>query len=148
VVDVSDRRVTIRCGAPVAVPGADECLQCAVEASASGVTADHDAVAGDQPPQGFLSGGGGEQAPGDAGGDGAVARGVGRERAGWVEQGLDRHQDLHLDGDVEGACLPGQPLDEGVGQDLSAGAGDRLGGGRLGRHGEDVRMIGCGAGPR
>ena len=76
----------------------------------------------------FLSGGGGEQVPRDPGGDGTVAGDLGGERAVRVEQRLDGHQDLHLDAHVAGGGLSGQPFDEGVGEDLSAAAGDRVGG--------------------
>ena len=50
------------------------------------------------------------------------------ERAVGVEQGLDGHHDLHLDVHVAGGGLSGQPFDEGVGEDLAAAAGDRVGG--------------------
>ena len=57
-----------------------------------------------------------------------MAGDVGGQRVVGVEQRLDRHRDLHLDAHVAGACLSGEPFDEGVGEDLTAGAGDRLGG--------------------
>jgi hypothetical protein len=38
-----------------------------------------------------------------------------------VEQVLDWHGDLHLDVDVVGGGLAGEPLDQGVGGDLAAG---------------------------
>jgi hypothetical protein len=49
VVDVLDRRIAIGRGAPLAVSGADERLERSVEGPASGVAADDDPVAGDQP---------------------------------------------------------------------------------------------------
>ena len=48
VVDVADRCVAVGCGAPVAVPGADERLEESVKGAAPGVAADHNTVAGDQ----------------------------------------------------------------------------------------------------
>ena len=38
--------------------------------------------------------------------------------AGGVEQCLDRHHDLYLDGDVTGGGLTGESFDESVGEDL------------------------------
>ena len=50
------------------------------------------------------------------------------QRAVGVEQSLDRHDDLHLYRHVTGGGLPGEPLHQGVGEDLPAGAGHRIGG--------------------
>ena len=127
-VDVADRRVAIGGGASVPVAGPDERLQHPVECPAPGVAADDDPVAGEQPAQGLLSGGRGQQFSRDVAGDRTVAGDLGRERAGRVEQGLDRHHDLHLDGHVAGGGLPGEPFDEGVGEDLPAAADDGGGG--------------------
>ena len=48
VIDVSDQCIAVGCGAPVAVPGADEGFEDSVEGATFTVAADDDAVAGDQ----------------------------------------------------------------------------------------------------
>jgi hypothetical protein len=45
---------------------------------------------------------------------------------GAVEQCLDRNHDLHLDVHRTSESLPGDPFDEGVGDDLSSPSGQGL----------------------
>ena len=59
-------------------------------------------------------------------GEGGVDRSESDDVGGGVvvgEQGAVGHHDLHLDVDLGGARLPGEALDQGVGHDLTTGAG-------------------------
>ncbi|MCO5546629.1 hypothetical protein L7F22_000060 [Adiantum nelumboides] len=122
VVEVADGCVAVGLGAPVLRACFHEGGEQAGEGALSGVAADDDAVVGEQAAQGLRPLRGGEQ----VGGDGSEAGDLGGEWGLWVEQGLDRDGDL--DFEVDGGCggLAGDAFDEGVGEDLSAGAGQGL----------------------
>ena len=71
-----------------------------------------------------------QQAAGQGGRDRSVAGQVGRLGAAGQQSGVGHHE-LDLDRHRGGVGLPGQPLDEGVGHDLAAGAAAGLPGADL-----------------
>lgn len=93
----------------------------AAESASVGVGADQAGGAGEQPAQPDPAGGGPDQIAGDGGGDRAVPVEVGGGVVG-AEERVGGHHDADFDGYLGSGADAGDPLDQGVGHHLAAGA--------------------------